>query len=87
MEVTDMKITYFSTGNHAYTRLDDGRCTVSLLADRVHDTSYDVICDHRRKLLADLDRLQGRLALYNSALSTLELEAMESLGEYTNDKA
>ena len=82
-----MKITYFSTGNHAYTRLDDGRATVSLLANHVHDTSYDVICQHRDKVLAELDRLQRRLALYNSALSVLEIEAMASLEAYTNDKA
>lgn len=69
-----MRVSYFSDGITAYTRIDDGRSTTSIRADSPSDSSYDVIRQHRDRAIKDLEWLQARLALYNSALSVLELE-------------
>jgi hypothetical protein len=57
-----------------YVNIDDGHSSHSIRADGEQTSATDVIQHHRGNVLRELERLQSRLALYNSALSTLELE-------------
>lgn len=57
-----------------YVNIDDGHSSHSIRADGPNSSTTDVIQHHRANVLRELERLQSRLALYNSALSTLELE-------------
>jgi hypothetical protein len=57
-----------------YVNIDDGHSSHSIRADGPNTSAEGVIRYHRTNVLLELERLQHRLALYNSALSTLELE-------------
>lgn len=57
-----------------YVKIEDSTVSHSIRADGEHTSAEEVIRYHRANVLRELERLQSRLALYNSALSTLELE-------------
>jgi len=57
-----------------YVKIEDGKSCHSIRADGEHTSANEVIQHHRANVLRELERLQHRLALYNSALSKLELE-------------
>ena len=57
-----------------YVNIDDGHSSHSIRADGPNTNVDEVIRYHRANVLRELERLQHRLALYNSALSTLEVE-------------
>lgn len=57
-----------------YVKIEDSTVSHSIRADGPNSSADEVIRYHRANVLRELERLQHRLALYNSALSTLELE-------------
>ena len=57
-----------------FVKIEDGKRWHSIRADGPNSSAEDAIRYHRDNVLRELERLQSRLALYNSALSTLELE-------------
>ena len=57
-----------------FVKIEDGKRWHSIRADGPNSSTTDVIRYHRANVIRELERLQSRLALYNSALSTLELE-------------
>jgi hypothetical protein len=69
-----MKISTYRQAGGLYVQIDDGKRWHSIRADGPNCSATDVIQHHRANVLRELERLQHRLALYNSALSTLELE-------------
>jgi hypothetical protein len=69
-----MKVSTYRQAGGLYVQLDDGKRWHSIRADGPNSSATDVIQHHRANVLRELERLQHRLALYNSALSTLELE-------------
>lgn len=69
-----MKVSTYRQAGGLYVQIDDGKRWHSIRADGPNNSATEVIRYHRANVIRELERLQSRLALYNSALSTLELE-------------
>lgn len=69
-----MKVTTHRQAGGLYVKIEDGKRWYSIRADGPNCSADEVIRYHRANVIRELERLQSRLALYNSALSTLELE-------------
>lgn len=69
-----MKVSSYRQAGGLYVKIEDGKRWHSIRADGPNSSTTDVIRYHRANVIRELERLQSRLALYNSALSTLELE-------------
>lgn len=69
-----MKVSSQRHHGSLYVKIEDGKSSHSIRSDGEHSSTTDVIRYHRANVIRELERLQSRLALYNSALSTLELE-------------
>ena len=57
-----------------FVKIEDGKRWHSIRVDGPNSSAEDAIRYHRDNVLRELERFQSRLALYNSALSTIELE-------------
>lgn len=60
-----------------FVKIEDNTISHSIRSEGHNASAEAVIRHHRANVLRELERLQRRLALYNSALSTLELEDEE----------